>query len=72
MHENPNQETMELQPVMITCRGCKCDYPIKSIVQHVTKSNCKIYYSKEEETNLRKQSMEITNAKHRSKMNIKS
>ena len=52
---------------MIICKGCKKNYPMKSIVQHVTKSNCKIYYSEEEEICLRNRSKEITNAKHRIK-----
>ena len=54
---------MDTPPVEITCQNCKKTYPVKSIVQHVMRSECKSFYTEEDERNLRNYSKELSKAK---------
>ena len=53
----------EEETIEITCKSCKKNFKMKSIVQHITKSKCKATYSKDEELSLRKRSKELSSIK---------
>ena len=60
---------MDPNTKMVSCRRCKKSYTLKSIVQHAQKKKgCKETYSKDQLTDLKEHSTEISDAWHRMKM----
>ena len=63
MEKSQPSTSKEEEPIEVTCRGCGVAHPIKSIMIHIARSECKKSYSKEQELSLRKYSKEISSIK---------
>ena len=55
----------QLNQIRLTCRAYRDTLPFKSIMQHVSESECNTTYSEDKKTSLRKHSEEIRVAKHK-------
>ena len=61
-------EKMDYDSIEVTCRNCKRNFPvIKSMLQHMKKSSCKLSYNEDHFTSIEKHSNQLSRAKKKFK-----